>query len=395
MNKTNSMILRAKNHPLILVLIFLGTIVIYMATFTDAAKKLIELVTPAPVMSPETARIELSRLMLLYTADTFVEAAEKGDVQAINLFLTAGMDPNAEDSEYGRAIYSAVRGRQPKNVQGHPEIVRALVKAKARIGSSELSLAAKIEDAEIMQLLLEGSPDRQFLNDAFVSAASRGILNNMKLLLKNGADLQEVGGEALLSAANSTKKRETGGIWANRSGVSEEKIYETVLFLLENGVDVNVRNDIGKTPLYLAAQKGYSIVVRALLERGAEVNAIIDEGSREGRWTALMIALQRTSGMPTNEESLEIVNTLLTKGADVNAKAYDGKTVLMLATIMRDRKIVQALLEAGAQVKDKDNQGRTAALLALDKSMVIEEREAIIQLLKDYEEGRPEVVMQN
>src|SRR5690606_14576372 len=275
--KTNSMISRAKNHPLILVLIFLGTIVIYMATFTDAAKKLIELVTPPPAMSPEAARIELSRLMLPYTADTFIEAAEIGDVHAINLFLTAGMDPNAEDSEYGRAIYSAVRGRKhSKNVQGHPEIVRVLVKAKARIDSSELSLAAQMEDAEILQLLLEGSPDRKFLNEAFVSAAGRSMLNNMKLLLRNGADLKAVGEAALLSAADSRKKREMSGMWDYRSGVSEEKIHETVLFLLKNGVDVNRKSDSGITPLYLAAQRGSSNVVRALLDRGEEVNTIAD-----------------------------------------------------------------------------------------------------------------------
>ncbi|SCZ87032.1 ankyrin repeat domain-containing protein [Nitrosomonas mobilis] len=392
MNKTNSMISRAKNHPLILVLIFLGTIVIYMATFTDAAKKLIELVTPPPAMSPEAARIELSRLMLPYTADTFIEAAEKGDVQAINLFLTAGMDPNAEDSEYGRAIYSAVRGRKhSKNVQGHPEIVRVLVKAKARIDSSELSLAAQMEDAEILQLLLEGSPDRKFLNEAFLSAAGRSMLNNMKLLLRNGADLKAVGEAALLSAADSRKKREMGGLWDYRSGVSEEKIHETVLFLLKNGVDVNLKSDSGITPLYLAAQRGSSNVVRALLDRGAEVNTTVVGGHG---WTSLTTALLYSNGVPTNEESLEIVKALLAKGADVNAKDKYGKTALMLATGSRDKKIVQALLEAGAQVKDKDKYGQTAAF-ALDErygNNTPEERKETSQLLKDYEDDQPEVV---
>ena len=392
MNKTNSMISRAKNHPLILVLIFLGTIVIYMATFTDAAKKLIELVTPPPAMSPEAARIELSRLMLLYTADTFIEAAEKGDVQAINLFLTAGMDPNAEDSEYGRAIYSAVRGRKhSKNVQGHPEIVRVLVKAKARIDSSELSLAAQMEDAEILQLLLEGSPDRKFLNEAFVSAAGRSMLNNMKLLLRNGADLKAVGEAALLSAADSRKKREMSGMWDYRSGVSEEKIHETVLFLLKNGVDVNLKSDSGITPLYLAAQRGSSNVVRALLDRGAEVNTTVVGGHG---WTSLTTALLYSNGVPTNEESLGIVKAFLAKGADVNAKDKYGKTALMLATGSRDKKIVQALLESGAQVKDKDKYGQTAAF-ALDErygNNTPEERKETSQLLKDYEDDQPEVV---
>jgi len=47
---------------------------------------------------------------------------------------------------------------------------------------------------------------------------------------------------------------------------------DVVKFLLERGVDPNVRNNPGDTPLHYAAERGHLDVVKFLLERGADPN---------------------------------------------------------------------------------------------------------------------------
>jgi hypothetical protein len=72
--------------------IVLATFVIGLSTFTDAAKNLLSVVAQ---QSPEDARAELSRMSLHYTPADFVRSAKTGDLTAVRLYLTAGMDPNA------------------------------------------------------------------------------------------------------------------------------------------------------------------------------------------------------------------------------------------------------------------------------------------------------------
>ncbi len=54
------------------------------------------------------------------------------------------------------------------------------------------------------------------------------------------------------------------------------------------------------------------------------------------------------------------VKRLIEKGADVNAQAREGGTVLMYASMEGYTDIVNLLIEAGADINAKDNEGWTA-----------------------------------
>ncbi len=54
---------------------------------------------------------------------------------------------------------------------------------------------------------------------------------------------------------------------------------ESVKSLLENGVDVNARNDDGVTALMLAVRYGYEKIAKLLLEKNADVNAQDQDGN--------------------------------------------------------------------------------------------------------------------
>ena len=53
---------------------------------------------------------------------------------------------------------------------------------------------------------------------------------------------------------------------------------ELVRELLENGADINIRDNGGDTPLILASIKGHTDIVRLLLENEANVNSIGYDG---------------------------------------------------------------------------------------------------------------------
>ena len=116
--------------------------------------------------------------------------------------------------------------------------------------------------------------------------------------------------------------------------------------LLANGAEVDMRGELGKTPLMLAADKGHLSIAELLIKNGADVNAKNDLD-----WTALMFAAA-TGSTP-------IVRLLLEKGADPNALSRSYYTALILASGGGYPEIVELLLKDGADRVPKKN-GMTA-----------------------------------
>ena len=121
----------------------------------------------------------------------------------------------------------------------------------------------------------------------------------------------------------------------------------------------------GHTALMCAALEGHTKEVKALLARGANVNAKDSAGR-----TALMFAVINLHR--------DTVAVLLEHGADVNARANDGATMLMLAASCGDPLIVQALLSRDADLNGKSvTTDKNAVSLATEKGYT-----AVAELLK-------------
>ena len=103
---------------------------------------------------------------------------------------------------------------------------------------------------------------------------------------------------------------------------------------LDNGANIEVKNDAGATPLIFASAKGQRDVVALLLERGANVNARTSTGI-----TPLMGAA--AGGYA------EIVKLLLAKRADVSAKDQQGRTAFSMAEAAGESQVT-ALLKSAA-----------------------------------------------
>src|SRR5437016_3695619 len=96
----------------------------------------------------------------------------------------------------------------------------------------------------------------------------------------------------------------------------------------------------GRTPLILAALKGDTAAVQALLAQGAAVNTKDQNGMTALIWAAP-----------------EVVPLLLKSGADVHARDNAGRTALTYAALQVSASALRALLDRGAEVDPKDRDG--------------------------------------
>jgi ankyrin repeat protein len=130
--------------------------------------------------------------------------------------------------------------------------------------------------------------------------------------------------------------------------------------LLDVDADVNVTDELGETPLHIAAVRGYLQAASMLIAKGANVNA----GDVRG-----LTPIHAAAWAGNNE----IVEMLIDKGADINARDEDSVTPLHAAALAGRNETVALLIARGANVNVKNDEGMTplhAAALAGDRETV-------------------------
>jgi quinoprotein dehydrogenase-associated probable ABC transporter substrate-binding protein len=144
-----------------------------------------------------------------------------------------------------------------------------------------------------------------------------------------------------------------------------------VKVLVGHGGDPNAHSAQNFTPLGIAVQYGKDAAAVALIEAGADASRPIGEAA----YTPLMLA--------TANHSAGVVQALLHKGADVNARNSGGVTALMIAAANGRADMVELLVRAGADLKAQTDRGDTALSIARTKG-----DEKVIKLL-DGAPGQP------
>jgi ankyrin repeat protein len=184
-------------------------------------------------------------------------------------------------------------------------------------------------------LLISAQTTLADINSEIISAATEGQTETLKSLIGESTDVQSDARLALISAAFSALERQGNG--ESYGGQAD-----AVQILVNAGVNVDEHFDNGITALMLMAILAQTDAVRALLDAGADVNAVANaDGS-----TALIFAVY---GGDT-----EVVSTLIEAGADVDIAdagtgSGDGRTALSYAVEKDRADIIDVLRQAGAK----------------------------------------------
>lgn len=140
-------------------------------------------------------------------------------------------------------------------------------------------------------------------------------------------------------------------------GKKMSRVLETVKFLIEKGANVNFVDDRGRTALHEAAARGELEVVRVLVNMGVDVNVRDNDGN-----TALHILSSdrslydwRRQIRAIDTDSFDrrenrLIEWFLKNGVDVNARNNDGDTALHEAAFRGRPGVVKALLEKGMNI---------------------------------------------
>ncbi|KAM6354157.1 26S proteasome non-ATPase regulatory subunit 10 isoform 1-T1 [Alca torda] len=119
------------------------------------------------------------------------------------------------------------------------------------------------------------------------------------------------------------------------------------------------RETAGWTPLHIAASAGRDEIVKALIAKGAHVNAVNQNGCTPLHYAA-------------SKNKQEIAIMLLENRADPDATDHFKSTPLHRAAAKGNLKMVQILLQHNASVDIQDSEGNTPLHLACDEERVEE-----------------------
>jgi ankyrin repeat protein len=131
---------------------------------------------------------------------------------------------------------------------------------------------------------------------------------------------------------------------------------EEVETAVKKGYDINTANETGWTSIAYAALDQGQLVLKALIEHGADVNVVV-KSARGYTVTPLLLAI--------DENGEDVVDALISSGADVNFETDDGSFTPLISAILKDRPgVVQSLLKKGANINAENSQYGITPLVA-------------------------------
>ncbi len=337
-------------------------------------------------------------------------AAEKGNTAVVKSLLDRGADMRKADSSGATVLHllAGQRGKAPLSLV--PEIIAkgGQVNAKNAAGATPAGIAVAAGNAPMFQLLLESGAEKDGLElnslPLAVYAYEKRQKDIAKLLLEKGADVKKTGsrGETLLHSVAAQddwqfanlvlgynpdlNARDDTGRTPLLSAIDKSAIRVAGL-LMEKGADVNVKDRQGQTSLhYLAAARNAT----GLMEKAKAAGIRVDAKDNAGR-TPLAIAVESNrvdnveyllnmgadvNGTDHNGVDLILVaygknramlNLFITKGARLDVRAPDGKTLLLMSLEQNDTQLLKLLTEKGANVNEKQANGKYPLEFAIEK----------------------------
>ena len=270
-------------------------------------------------------------------------AAEKGNIDIIRMLAEDGKaDVNAKSSYGITPIIAAASA-------GQADAISYLVKHGANatatddLGKTATIYAANYDDPDVLNDLVSmerstvNLPDNSG-NTPLIYAAQKGYLDNVKVLLAAHADVnyQNPSGLSALAAA------------------AAEGDLPMVKWLVKNGkADINIADKNGRTPVSYAVENNRPEVLNFLLTSGANPN------------------LQDKNGvsplMNASAKNLQECQKILLHRKDIDIAATDkqGRSAIFYSAYSGDIFPAKQLVAARADINTPDNKGNTPLMNAI------------------------------
>lgn len=315
----------------------------------------------------ETARLLLERganasARNRYGVTPLSVAATNGDAALIRALLVAGADPNTSVTEGQTVLMMAAR-------TGRPEAIEVLVEAGADVNARESWMG----------------------ETALMWAAADNHADAVKVLVKHGA---QIDARSTTVAYPQQKPKDPSnyvtsfvpkGQWTPLMYAAREGAADAAMALLALGADVNVYDPEGVTPLLEAILNAHFDLAAELLKRGANPN-LTDKAGMGPLYAAIDMNTppwersRPDAKITTDLDCVGLMRVLLDHGADVNARIkgrllsryhaggapgmIEGTTPLIRASKYANRDMVELLVSRGADVSLAQSDGTTALMFA-------------------------------
>ena len=356
-----------------------------------------------------------------------VQAAKANDSAAAVTLIQKRVDPNITEPDGTTAIHWAVRNNDLALVD---RLLKAGAKATTanRYGVTPIFLACESGSGAIVERLLSAGVSANATGPegetALHTCAHTGNVDAAKVLLKHGASIEagdswrgqtplmwaaarkhpamikalveagaDVNTRSSIIAWERQRTAEPRDKWLPPGGLTalhfaaREGCVDCVKVLVSSGADINDIDPDSHTPLVIALMNGHLDVAAALIRSGADVNAA-DNVGRTPLYAAVDLHTVPASNRPAPREaddhasSMEVVQMLLDKGANVNAalraalpyrtkldRGGDGvlgagTTPLLRAAKAGDTPVIKMLLDKGANPKAATRNGVNAIMMA-------------------------------
>ncbi|MCK4292302.1 MAG: ankyrin repeat domain-containing protein, partial [Planctomycetes bacterium] len=310
-------------------------------------------------------------------------AAHKGRLDMVKLLVAKGAKLEKKNFNGQTPLYLAAYSNRLE-VADFLLAKGAEIETRTKYDDTPLGMAINRSHTEMAELLLEKGAD--------IHARQVGIpildvtirKNNAKMvtfLVDKGVELPTIHKAAFSGELDKVKGqigkgvqidlKDAGGFTPLHCAICGRH-KEVILFLIDNGADVNARTADGRFPLTYAETE----IAELLIAKGANVRLKDKTGQTLLHWAA---------NRNDYQGDIELVKLFLSHGADVNAKGYsncvgwEGWTPFHVACRNGNKTIVEMFISSGADVNAKTDAGDTPFSLARKK-----QRAKVVELLKKH-----------
>jgi ankyrin repeat protein len=357
-------------------------------------------ITPlmAAVVS-ENAGLDMVRLLLERGADIHAVAPEdsqnvlalavrQGTLEKVEVLLDAGADIHYRTETGYDVLINAVHSRTMAEGETLLPLIELLLERGASPlgesdwGESALSVSSRKGRFDVVERLLAAGADPALLDwNELMHAVAIGTVEEVRTAIAEGGDVTaldrwertpwllslhtgDLDKVQLLAEVSDPHAAGRCGKTALMHAIESEQV-EVLSWLIEQGTDVDGKDEFGGTALMMAAEQGATECVRRLLQAGASINPLTTPEEKSQKASELRASLE---AIAPDIEALTGEAAPDLSGIDFEDYDYeDEKTIHKAANL----DIVRLLVEAGEELSDISDEMR-AELTGLESEGEIE-----------------------